>query len=348
MSKLRERIKEGLAGKYKGLSNGFSRINSYIFGVQRGIITLIGGQSGCFKTTLLDFIVINALEDAIKNKITLNLFYNSFEIDELTKMCNWLSVMIYKKHKIIISPEKIKGLGDNRLNAFEQSLVDEVTPEVELLFSKIHWNFKPENPTGLYSTCWKFMENRGTFIYQNYTDIDGKEKKKIIGYLPNNPDEYNLMVTDHFYLLKKERDYDVKRNIDKFSEYQVELARLFKFSFINLQQFNQGLNAIDRQKLKGVDISPAQGDFRDTTNPYSDSDICIGLMPPYKLELDTCLGYDIKRLKESFVMFKIIKNRLSKDNVAIGLFVNPKAGSFEELPPAKELLSKDYEKYINK
>lgn len=343
MSELKARVQAGLDGKFKGLSNGLDRINDYIFGVQRGTIVLIGGQSGVYKTTLLDFMVQNMILDAESKGITLNLFYNSFEIDRLTKMCNWLSVLIYQKYSIIIPPEKIKGLGDNRLTVDEQELVDSEIPEIERIFSKVHWTFKAENPTGLYNTCWKFMEKRGEFIKENYTDDTGQVKQKIVGFKSNNPDEYNVMVTDHLYLLKKERDYDVKRNIDKFSEYQVELTRLFGFSFINLQQFNQGLSSVERMKFKGIDLSPQQSDFRDTTNPYSDSDIVLGLLNPWKLDMESSLGYNIRRLKEKMIMLKIIKNRLSKDNIAIGLLVNPKSGSFKELPKAVDMTEEIYQ-----
>lgn len=40
------RIKEGLSGKYSGLSNGLNRINKYIFGIQRSCYYLYGGLSG--------------------------------------------------------------------------------------------------------------------------------------------------------------------------------------------------------------------------------------------------------------------------------------------------------------
>ena len=63
------------------------------------------------------------------------------------------------------------------------------------------------------------MEKRGTFIKESYVNAEGITKQKIIGFKPNDLSEYNLMCTDHFYLCKKERDFDVKRNIDKFSEY---------------------------------------------------------------------------------------------------------------------------------
>lgn len=342
MSDLKQRIKDGLDGKYEGLSIGLPKLSSVMFGVQRGTIGLIGAGSGVGKSTLLDYILLNALEDAENKGITFNLFYNSFEIDRLTKMCNWLSVRIYDKYEIVIPPEVIKGLGKNRLTQAQQELVDSEIEYIESLFSKIHFNFKPENPTGLYKRCWQFMENRGEFIKTTYTDDSGEEKSKIVGYKANNPQEYNLMVTDHFYLLKKEREMDTKRTIDKFSEYQVELARLFGFSFINLQQFNQGLSSVDRVKFKGVDLAPQQSDFRDSTNPFSDSDWVIGLMNPYKLDLDTCLGYDIKKFKDKFIMLKLIKNRLSKDNIGLGLYSNFAAGNVQELEKPDLI---DYSKY---
>lgn len=344
---LRQRIDDGLAGKFEGLDIGFQRLSEVIFGIQRKCIMLIGGQSGSFKTTLLDFILLNALRDAEKKGITFNLFYNSFEIDSLTKQCNWLSIEIFNKYNIIISPEKIKGLGKNRLTKEEKELIDKEIPNIENIFSKINFNFVSENPTGLRNNIWRFMEKRGKMIYEDYNDEHGVTKKKLIKFIPDNPDEINLMATDHLYLMKKERSFTTKENIDKFSQYNVETKNLFDFSFINIQQFNQGLSSVERLKFKGADISPAQGDFRDSTNPYADSDICMGIFNPFKNDLQTCLGYDLSILRDNMIMLKVIKNRLSRDNIAIGLFTNPKAGSFEELPKPEQFTLNPhlYEKY---
>ena len=72
-----ERITEGINGKYQGLNNGFKRINSFIFGIQRSCYMLIGGLSGAAKTTLLDFMLINAIQDANSKNIPINIFYYS-------------------------------------------------------------------------------------------------------------------------------------------------------------------------------------------------------------------------------------------------------------------------------
>lgn len=342
---LKERIHNGINGNYKGLNNGFDRLNSVIFGIQRGVYILLGGNSGTGKSTVVDYMLLNAIRDAEQRGIKLNVFYYSFEIDELSKKCNWLSNYIYQKHNIVIPTEKIKGLGDNRLEDWELALIDECIPEVEEIFNKINFTFSSINPTGVRNELIKFMEARGRFDKKPYIDSNGDTKEKIVRYVPNDPDEYNLVILDHMALLHKERGFQTKEVIDKYSEYCTSLRNLYGISFINIQQFNQSLSSIERIKFKGADLSPSQSDFRDSTNPYNDCDVALGLMCPRKLDITESLKYDITVLKEKFLLLKVIKNRLSRDNVSIGLYANFKAGSFEELPPAEQMTPADYIKY---
>lgn len=347
MSSLKERIEEGLLGKYKGLNNGFNRLNNYIFGVQRGTKTLIGGDSGCGKTSLLDFIILNALEDAIAKGIEIDIFYDSWEIKELDKKCNWCSQIVFNKYGIVIPPERIKGLGDNRLSADEKTIVFDELDYVDELFDKIHFSWSPVNPTGLYNRYWKFASEKGDFTYEPYVDSEGITKQKIIKWTPKNPDAYMIGCLDHLFYLRKERGFETKQVIDKYSEYCVELSNMFGYSFFNISQFNDGLSAIDRQKFKGVDLSPSKTDFKDSRNPYQDGDCVIGLLNPFKLDMKTCLGYDVDKFGKKLIMLKILKNRLSEDGVGIGLYFRPEAGRFEELPKSEEFKKnpKLYEQY---
>lgn len=242
---MKERISSGLQGDYEGLDNGLNRINNYIFGVQRACYTLIGGLSGSAKTTFLDFQILNALQDAEAKGININIIYYSWEIDKVTKKANWLSVLIYKKYGIIIPPEKIKGLGKNRLTDEEQQLVFSELEELEKLFSKIHWIWESQNPTGLYKYWWSFMSTRGTFTYETYLDENEKEQERIVNFELNDPTEYNIVAIDHIALAKLERGYILKQNLDKLSEFAVICRNQFKMTFIFLQQFNQGLIKIN-------------------------------------------------------------------------------------------------------
>lgn len=343
---LRSRIKEGIDGKYSGLENGFNRLNEIIFGVQRRCYTLLGGQSGTYKTTLVDYILFNALEDAKKKGIKLNVFYYSFEIDKITKQCNWLSQLIFKKYNVIVPPERIKGLGGNKLTLEEVHYIYESIDYVDKMFEEINFRFQVTNPTGIYNELWAFGESQGDITKEpySYKDAEGKVHtgQRINGYKPHDPNAYTLVIMDHMALMKKERGFQTKELIDKYSEYCIELKNMFGFSFINIQQFNQGLSSVDRAKFKGIDLSPQQSDFKDSTNPYQDADVVLGTMCPYKLDMNTCLGYDIKKLRDKMIMLKVIKNRLSRDNVAIGLHANPSAGAFAELPTANSINYDDY------
>jgi type IV secretory pathway VirB4 component len=236
MENLKQRIQDGLEGKFSGLNNGFDRLNKYIFGVQKKCYTLIGGMSGTYKTTLLDFMVMNALDSDAK----VDVFYYSFEIDSLTKQCNWLSQLAYKTYNRVIPPEKIKGLGKNRLSLDEQKIIDSLIPEVEKMFSKIKFTFDPINPTGIYNEIFNYCDKNGTFTYSTYLDHDKKECRRIEGYTPND-DRYILVIIDHLYLMKKERGFTTKENMDKMSEYLINLRGLFNISAFIIQQFNQGL-----------------------------------------------------------------------------------------------------------
>jgi hypothetical protein len=347
-----DRIKAGLNGDYEGLDNGLERINDYIFGTQRNCYYLIGGLSGSAKTTFLDFQILNAIQDAEKKNININVIYYSWEIDEFTKKANWLSILIYKKYNITIPPEKIKGLGKFRLTKDEEELVYSEIEEVDRIFNKINWIWEAQNPTGMYKYWWDFMSPRGKFIREPYTDENDQKQERIIRFELNDPKEYNIVALDHLALAKLERGYTLKQNIDKISEYAVITRNLFKMTHIFLQQYNQGLSSVERLKFKGADISPQQSDFKDTTNPYTDCDIALGLMNAYKMDMDMCIGYDINKvsdisLKGSFRMLKIIKNRLSRDNIAIGLLFLPKIGSFKELPPPEQLTKEWLHKNLN-
>lgn len=342
-SSMRDRIEAGLLGNYEGLNNGLYRVNDYIFKTQRACYYLIGGLSGSAKTTFLDYWLINAINDADAKGIPIDIIYYSWEIDETSKKANWLSVLIYQKYNIVIPPEKIKGYGKFKLDDTEQLLVFGELEHLESIFSRIKWVWQSENPTGMYKYWWEIMSNKGKFTTEQYLDENNVLKDKITGFTLNNPREYNIVVGDHLALAKLERGFTLKQNIDKISEFSVIARNLFKMTFIWLQQFNQGLSSVERQKFKGVDISPQQSDFKDSTNPYTDADVVLGLMNAHKMDMESCMGYNINKwgaeynLRDSFRMLKIIKNRLSRDNIAIGLLFMPKGGSFKELPNADEL-----------
>lgn len=220
---LRNRIADGLAGKYVGLKNGLNRINKIIYGIQRKTIYLFGGLSGAAKTTIVDFMLLQGIKDADEQNIPITVFYYSYEIDKETKKINWLSSHIYNKYRVVIAPEVIGGLGTHELTIQEQELVDAEVEYIDDLFSRINFRFEPANPTGIYKELYNHAVANGRFTYEPYIDEHGNTKQRITGYVANNPNEYVITVIDHLALAKIERGYTLKENIDKLSEYFVWL-----------------------------------------------------------------------------------------------------------------------------
>lgn len=83
------------------------------------------------------------------------------------------------------------------------------------------------------------------------------------------------------------------------------------------------------------------------------ADVVLGIMNAYKMDMETCLNYSINRpgstynLRDRFRLLKVVKNRLSRDNISIGLLFQAEAGSFEELPRYDEL-TEEWTSKINK
>jgi len=352
----KERIDRGLEGEYKGLDNGLNRTNDYLFGIQKSCYYLIGGLSGAGKSTLTDFFLLNAIRSAKSENIPLNIFYYSFEIDEFTKRANWLSNIIDNKYNIVISPEKIKGLGRLRLSDNELEIVNKELSGLDDIFSNIYWIWESTNPTGIYNEIWRFLEKKGSFVKEKYIIENGEERQRIVKYIPNNYKEQTIIVIDHICLCRREGrhgvKFNLKENIDKLSEYFVSLRNLFGVTVFAVSQFNQQLNSVERQKFKGIDLSPSMNDFKDSTNPYQDCDVALGLLNAFKMDIETSLGYNINKngarynLGERYRMLKIIKNRLSGDNIAVGLLFFPESGTFKELPKSIEIKEEDI-KYFN-
>lgn len=347
------RIKEGSEGKYQGLDNGLGSINDHIYYVQRKWYYLLGGLSNSGKTTLADFMVLNAIRDANENDIPITVFYFSYEIDRETKMAQWLSNHIFSKYGIEIGAEKIAQLGDYRLDESELEVVERELPYIQKLFDSIRFTFDTTNPTGVYKELFRYYDENGTFSYEDYETIDDTGRtaldRRITGYTSNNPNEYVIVVVDHIALSKIERKYSLKENIDKLSEYAVRLKNMCGTTFIMLQQFNQGMHSVDRKKYNGEELVPQQSDFKDSGNPYQDCDTAIGIMNPLAMGLSSnnIFKYNFRRMKSKFRIVNIIKNRKGKTGVVYGYYFNPKTGCFKILPDPDLMSEEVYKKIEN-
>ena len=337
-------VERGKLGLNKGLPTGLDRLNKIIGGLQKETYYLIGGEPGTGKTAFVDqAFVIEPILYLLANKqlnTKLKIFYESYEISKLRKIAKWVALFIYRDKGIITSINEILSRGDYKITEKIESLLPGYKDIFDEIFlNSVEINDYKENPTGIYKRVKNYMEKNG-----NWRNVEVKDKRGSIIrqkiYTPNNPDEYVLLIVDHIGLLRRERGYNKKENIDKLSEYVVELRNSYGISPIFVSQFNRNLADIDRQRFK--EVQPQMDDFKDTGNCAEDANIVLAGFNPARYNISKYADYSVRRINPRFRTAHILKNRDDTDMARIALNFLGECGYFRELPKAENMQEKDY------
>lgn len=328
MANFIETYKAGKQGRNFGLTTGIDSLDSAINGLQKKTTIGLAAAPKCGKTTFCDFAFVispylQLLSLGELDKV--QWIYFSYEIDRINKEFKFAAFFMahdygiynftYKgttyqmsqdylmgrllhtnsdgtKESVPVFPEheeKLKLVYENRI----VPLFGEWDDSGHLITEgKIKFIEDPENPTGLNKFLMGYAKLNGTFIETEYntTNEEGKtvKKKRIIGYRPNDPDKFTIIITDHIRKLRRERGFTMKENIDKWLEYSTFLRNICGFTFIHVCHSNRQIANVDRLKYAGEYIFPTADDVKDTGNLAEESTILMTLFNPndekYNLE----------------------------------------------------------------
>lgn len=138
-----------------------------------------------------------------------------------------------------------------------------------------------QNPTGIYKYLLRYAENNGKFIKQpSGIDENGNTKYRIISYIPNNPLEYTIIITDHCRLLIPERGYTLKQTVDKYFDYCVDLRNICNYTFVNIIHTNRDLASTQRITESKDILYPGPEDIKESGNPSESSDYVFTMFNP--------------------------------------------------------------------
>lgn len=192
-------------------------------------------------------------------------------------------------------------------------------------------------------------KRHGTIIEKNVNeDPNGEKIMRFDNYIPNNPKRYWLVFIDHIALMLEERGFNTKQNIDKMSQYLVSLRNNFNMTPIVIQQLN--FDTDNDERYKSNRLTPTLRDFGDSKYTTRDANVIMTLFSPYRHHIEEFGGYDIRRLGNSFRNCEILENRDGEPNINIGLNFIGAAGTFREMPRAKDMNDAYYHasaNYIN-
>lgn len=324
-------FKEGQAGRNVGLSTGIPALTKAIGGIQKKRIYGIAASPKVGKSTLCDFcFVISPYEEALAKGTLDNIdwIYWSLETDRVDKEFKFAAHYFAKdyniynfKHKnqlVQISSEYLMGKkidNDNEyikvseehfefIKIIYQNRIIPLFGEYDqygrrLSKGKIELITERDNPTGLRNYLIAYAKKNGQFVYEPYYTHDDKGnkilKQRIAGYNPTNPEKKIIVITDTLRKLKLERGFQMKQNVDKYLEYQVELRDWCGFTFVDIIHLNRGIAAVERLKYAGEWIYPTGDDLKDTGNLSEDCNVLMTMFNPNdeKYGLDKHMGYEL-------------------------------------------------------
>lgn len=323
-------IEKGKSGKNIGISTGMKKLDTVLYGIQKGYLYTIGASSGVGKTSfVLDTFIYNLIKNA--NNTPISLLIYSFEMSKEVLLAKILSRYIYDTFDEVVTFEDILSLS-KPLSLEHEELIYKSKNWLISVGEKLIIYDKPLKPDGIYGTCKDWLRTSGEFV-------DISEHKE--DYIANNSEEYKVIIIDHVSLIS---GTNTKENIDTVAKYLIYFRNKCNITGIFVQQLNRGVSSIDR-KTNGYELVGLQ-DFKDSSGTTDASEVVIALYSPYREKIARCEGYNIVNvLKSRFILIEIIKNRYGQSNVNIGSIFHGEINRFIELPKPDQI--SDYNNYLD-
>ena len=294
MSNILKEIYEGRKGKNLGLNMGFPKLNQDFGGIQKGVSWAVGAEAKVGKTAYVDTLwVINPY--ILNPDANIHWKYYSFEIDRINKEAKYIAHFLKRdfnidtvKHngkiydvcdryilgKKVDEKNNLIKVTEDHLSKIEVIVGKYIVPlfgkynDDGLLIQSGKIDFIEDriNPTGIRNYLVDYAKQNGKLIYQPYhIEENGVriKKQRLIGYKPNDESLYTIVIQDHCRNMQRERGFNMKENIDKYSEYHVFLRNMFKFSFVIISHLNRSNADLERLKFMGDKIYPTAEQFKD-------------------------------------------------------------------------------------
>lgn len=229
-------------------------------GIQKEKYSIVTASSKVGKSKLAQFLFLyNPYHFITKyeTNITLKIFYNSLEVSKEEILCQYLSYRLFLDYKLIIAPDKLRSnFEDYILEDSVLKLIECYDEEMKRFETIVNIQDTVKNPYGIYSAIREYAYNNGMhydksknkipkedLLSQN-AEVKTKANFAIDYYIPNNPNEYVIIITDHVSLLTPEKGSDLWHTIGHFSNgYSMSIRDRWKYHVVNVQQ-----QAADQEK----------------------------------------------------------------------------------------------------
>ena len=338
---LRVRRQRLIDGGVNTIPSPFKRFSRDFLGWEQSTYYIVTSYTKGGKTQLVSHLIFDALLYCYYNEkktgVSVKILYFPLEETKQRIMTRFYSWLLNRHYKVRISPSDLRSSDNSK--PVSEDILDKIDSDefVDIVdYFEEHVIFSDEsNPTGIYKECKRYAEEHGTVITKKLTLKDELGNEKVVEafdkYIPNNPDEYVLVLADTVNLLQTERGFSKKQTIDKWSEYCITIRDRYGYSPINIQQQNTDNESVESVKLDR--IRPTTAGLGDSKYTSHDANIVLGVFSPFRFGLKEYLGgYPIDRLKDHFRTLEVLVNRDGELGGIIGLFFDGATCTWAEMP----------------
>lgn len=337
---LRVRRQRLLDGGINTIPSPFRRFSRDFLGWEQSTYYIVTSFTKGGKTQLVSHLLFSALMYCYYNEkrtgVSIKVLYFPLEETKQRIMTRFYSWLLNQKFHVRISPSDLKSSDNDKPVSQEVLKIIESPEFVSIVdYFEKHIIFSDEsNPTGMFKFCKQYAEKCGKVSTNTVTIKDelGFEKQVQVfdKYVPNDPDEYVLVLTDTVNLIQTEKGSSKKQTIDKWSEYCIKLRDRYGQSPILIQQQNTDNESVESVKLNRT--RPTTAGLGDSRYTAHDANIVLGVYSPFKFGLKEYLGYPIDRFKDHFRTLEVLVNRDGELGGIIGLFFDGATCNWAELP----------------
>lgn len=347
----------------------FPRLGKYIPGIVKGTGYIVTANSGVGKTQFTKHYFMYEPFDWIQanpeSKLSLKILYFALEESKEEFMLGVMCRRLYVKHGITVDTLDLQSLFDEAVDSSIITLLEEDEDYFIAFEECVDIIDTIDNPTGIYKYVRRYSQENGTHYYRNFKRVTTKkithiEYEKLTNkngwvyshYVAKDPDAYVGVIVDHMSLLGVEKGTkNLHETMTKMSaEYgRKQITKHYKYFFVAVQQ-----QSADTEKQQFTNmgqsieskLEPSLAGLGDNKLTARDAHVVFALIAPARFEMEKHLGYDIGILQDNYRGLLIIKNRIGRSNLKIGLFFRGDVNIFAELEPAAKLGKAFYDKIL--
>jgi hypothetical protein len=256
-------------------------------------------------------------------------------MDLESKIIQGVSKVLFERYGIRASYGDILSYRKSRLSNEVVEKIIEVRRYFDELEDVVVMSDDQMTPADINKKILAYAKENGKTItrtIKHYDSRTGEEKDHLEfeRYIPNNKNEYVMILTDHIAELDTAGHRGIKDAIETHSDNMRIIRNRFGYIPVDIQQQSSQQESLEHFKLDKLEPSvEGLGESKLTQRKVN---VILGLFSPAIHEIKSYRGYDITRLKDNYRNLSLIRNRNGQSNINVGLYFDGGSNYFEELP----------------